>query len=139
MNDSTFYIIMVGTCVVGLILGFGPLYIEAFRNRKLDSYGATTTATITETEGDSLTASYWATAMGKNPHTGAMSSFTAHIDSSVRKGGSVEVVFDPHNPRKCYFRRVTTEDCFRQEQAHRLRQEQAHRDALKERDRYRMM
>lgn len=105
MNDLTFYGIMVGITVVGLILGFGPLYIEAHRNKELDRYGTTTTATITETDGDSLTASYWATAVGRNPHTSAMSSFTAHIDPSVRKGDSVEVVFDPHNPRKCYFRR----------------------------------
>ena len=105
MNDSTIGIIMVGITVVGVILGFGPLYIEAFRSRKLDHYGTTTTATISEIDGDSLTASYWATAVGRNPHTGAMSSFTAHIDTSARKGDSVEVVFDPHNPRKCYFRR----------------------------------
>src|SRR2546430_6638305 len=89
--------------------------VEAKRRRDLDLHGRTVIATITSIRGDDLSG-YSATAEWRNPRTGATSSFQGSGSYSI--GTPVEVVFDPGNSSKCYFRRVTTEDRLRLEQAY---------------------
>ncbi len=128
MNDSLVVIVVFFIVLPVIIVCIG-VSVEARKRRDLDLHGRTVTATITNIHGNDLDG-YSATAEWRNPRTGTIDSFEGN-GSSYRVGESVEVIFDPYNPRKCYFRRVTTEDY--------LRQEQAYQDALKERDRYRMM
>ena len=78
---------------------------ETKRRTALDLHGRTVTATITSVRGDGINA-YSVTAEWRNPQTGAISAFEASSWEN-RMGESVEVVFDPHNPRNCYFRRLT--------------------------------
>ena len=121
MNDSLLVemvIIFVLGMIILVVIGARA---EARRRIDLDLHGRTVTATITSIRGDGENGSY-ATAEWMNPLTGAISSFEGSSPED-RTGASVQVVFDPHNPRNCYFRRWTPEGL--------ERQEKAYRDALK--------
>lgn len=113
MNDP-----FIGAVVFPIVLSFIIVCIgvsfETRRRRKLNLYGRTVTATVTDVRlntGEGYGEMHVSTAEWRDPRTGATFSF--QDKGSYRVGASVEVVFDPENPRNCYFRRVTTEDCFR--------------------------
>ena len=101
--------IVVGIFVITAAISYIMTVIvgraEARRRMALDLHGRTVTATITSVRGDGINA-YSVTAEWINPQTGAVYAFKGS-SYSFRKGESVEVVFDPHNPRNCYFRRLT--------------------------------
>lgn len=105
MNDPFIAAVVFPIVLSGIIVCIG-LGIESGRRKNLDLYGRTVTATVTDVRldsGEGYGEMHVSTAEWRDPQTGAISSFQAK--GSYRVGASVQVVFDPHNPRKCYFRR----------------------------------
>lgn len=102
MNDpliNAMAIIAVLGMIIVIIVIIRGARAETKRRMDLDLHGRTVTATITSVSGDGMNA-YYVTAEWMNPQTGAICYFKGQ--SGGRIGESVEVVFDPHNPRNCY-------------------------------------
>ncbi len=102
--DNPLIVAVVFPIVLSIIIVYIGVGIEGRRRRNLDFHGRIVTATVTDVRLNSSEGygeTHVSTAQWRDPQTGTIYSFQGK--GSYRVGASVQVVFDPHNPRNCYF------------------------------------